>query len=177
MTTNLIPLDTRDRRIMKEIQYIRNYKPKYKSISINYIDGNMYLDIKTEKGNGLHFDIPKDYPFIVPKLQVQTTDGSYSYKERLCNMSSNIYYFIKNPTHHFQMNTHPNIKQESLCLCCKSILCADNWSPVVMIYQILNEIEENNKTKQTIAYKLVLNQYCMIKNFSFDIIKPILDFL
>ena len=45
-------LDTRDKRIIKEVRYIRNNHKDYTTISINYRDTDtMYLDIKTKKGN------------------------------------------------------------------------------------------------------------------------------
>ena len=177
MTTVLHTLDTRDLRIRKEYQYIRTYTTKYDTISFNYIVNNLFIDIKSEKGNILHFNIPKNYPFKVPKLEIQTSNGSYNYKERLCNMPSSIYYFIKNSNHYFRQSTLSNSSKEDACLCCKSIFCEDNWSPAIMIYQILNEIENHNKIKQHIGYKLALNQYCKIKNIANDIIKPIIDFL
>jgi len=178
MNTELVPLQTRDRRILKELQYIRTYKTIYNTISFNYIDDKLYVDIKTKKGNILRFDIHKNYPFMGPKLQIQTANGSYNYKERLCNMPASIYYFIQNPNDYFKKtNKNLNISKDTLCLCCNSIFCEDNWTPVVMLYQIINEIEDHNKIKQNIAYKLVLNQYCKIKNLTYDIIKPIVDFL
>jgi len=175
---DLLSLDDRDRRIIKELQYIRTYIPHYKTISFNYIENKLYIDIKTEKGNILHFDIPKNYPFRGPILEIQTPTHSYSYKEQLSNMPPDIHYFIQYPDHYFKQSIQPTKKQRDLvCLCCKSILCEDNWSPIIMIYRIIIEIEKYNKIKKEIYYKLIVNRFCMKKRLPTDIIKPILDFL
>ena len=66
---------------------------------------------------------------------------------------------------------------DPICLCCKSILCISNWSPISTIYNIILEIEDNNKYKEILGYKLSLNHLFKTKNMPFDIINPIMDFL
>lgn len=174
-------LDTRDKRIIKEVRYIRNNHKDYTTISINYRDTDtMYLDIKTKKGNILHFDISKYHPFKPPKLEIQTKDRSYNYREHLQSIPKSILYYIRYPNDTYIQNkiiTSYHHNNDSKCICCKSVLCGSNWSPVIKIHHIILEIEEHNKTKVSIRYKLSLNNIFKIKNIPLDIIKPILEFL
>jgi len=174
-----LQLDARDKRIIREVSFIRNNHKDYKDISINYIDPDiMYLDIKTKKGNILHFNISKDHPFKPPTLEIQTTHGSYNYRERLNTMSSNIYYYLQYPNQYYiRNNINNNIRRENICLCCTSNLCSANWTPVIRIQYIIREIEEHNKLKKIIGYKLSLNDLFKIKDIPLDIIKPIIEFL
>lgn len=176
---NDFQLDTRDKRILKEVKYIRNNHKDYKHISINYIDPDiMYLDIKTKNGNILHFNISKDHPFKPPTLEIQTANGSYNYRSQLNKMPNSIYYYLQYPNEYYRKNiTINNINREYVCLCCTSSLCDANWTPVIRLQYIIHEIEEHNKLKKIIGYKLSLNYLCNIKNLPLDIIKPIIDFL
>ena len=176
-----LELDNRDKRIMREVRYIRDNFKDYKHISINYIDPDkMYLDIKTKKGNILHFDISKEHPFKPPKLEIQTKDRSYNYKEHLISTPKNISYYIQNSKDTYiidRTNSSKYKNTESNCLCCKSILCESNWSPAIRIHHIILEIEEHNKTKESILYKLALNRLFKTKHIPFDIIQPIIEFI
>jgi hypothetical protein len=174
-------LDTRDRRILREVNYIRNNKD-YKNISINYNDSNnMYLDIKTKKGNVLHFNISKEHPFKPPTLEIQTTNGSYNYRERLNTMPSSVYYYLQYPNEYYiKNNTKHNENtqnREYICLCCTSSLCHANWTPVIRLTYIIQEIEDNNNIKQIIGYKISLNYLFKTNNIPVDLIKPIIEFL
>ena len=40
------------------------------------------------------------------------------------------------------------------CICCSSLLCPDNWTPVYRIHHILNEIKQHNVLKISIMYFL-----------------------
>ena len=173
---NIDVLEIRDRRIIKELTYIRK---NYTNISINYTDDDkMYLDIKTQKGNILHFNISKDHPFKPPILEIQTTHGSYNYREQLNAIPKSIYYYLYYPQDLFVRDKIDSfISKDSICLCCKSLLCGANWSPAITIYNIINEIEQNNKSKQIIGYKLSLNNFFKIKNIPLDILSPIISFL
>jgi hypothetical protein len=174
-------LDVRDKRIIREVRYIRNNHKDYKHISINYIDPNtMYLDIKTKRGNILHFDISKYHPFKPPKLEIQTKDGSYNYIYHLQSIPKSILYYLNHPNDtYIKDRTHTNYynNKDSQCLCCKSILCGSNWSPAIRIHHIILEIEEHNKTKEIIKYKLLMNYLFKIKNIPLDLITIVIGFI
>jgi len=174
-----------NKRIQREILYIKENMPSYsisdeiKNIesidSINTIDSNVYITIITPNGNKLSFTLSKDYPFKPPKqLKINDTDYIYSIK----NMPQKIYYLYYDPQEvYFQEKLKSIYYTKPKCLCCSSLLCSDNWSPVSTIYYILNEINSHNNIKRNIKYKLMLKEIFNYFNLPLDIIGPIYEYL
>jgi len=114
------------------------------------------VEIITPKQNRLLFTITKDYPFKPPVMIMWNEEN---YRLLLRNMPPRIYYLFYHPNDVYvgeQTRIHKHYTPE--CLCCKSLMCADNWSPVYMIHNILLEIEKHNGLKRSIRYKLQLKE-------------------
>jgi hypothetical protein len=86
------------------------------------------------------FELCYSYPFKIP-LNVYVNGISYNEIMR-----------IKDPAF------IPYIKKYlgKECFCCSSLLCADNWTPVIRIASIINEIQFN----MIIMHKIDLNLVC-----------------
>lgn len=67
------------------------------------------------------------------------------------------------------------VQKYSQCLCCKSIVKADNWMPTYQISDILKEIEEMNEIKRTVQYILSLKpiskKYCLPGILEYSVLK------
>jgi len=93
------------------------------------------------------FVIPKKYPFSPPMVySLKTSENEpcdISYIDSLKTKSSRIIHYLD---HYYDG-----------CICCKSILVPDNWSPTYYIQKIVQEIELFNEVKCAIKYNLVLD--------------------
>lgn len=97
------------------------------------------------------------YPFVPPKLYINK-------KQYLSFLSPKNFYLLDN-----------ELKGGCYgkCRCCKSIMCADNWSPTLNIYNIIKEVRTNINLKNThrelllvkIIKKKFLNQDINIEQF------------
>ena len=63
------------------------------------------------------------------------------------------------------------------CLCCQSLLCADNWSPAIMFHHILKEIEEHNLLKRNIMYKFALKNLFDKRNLPLELLRSVYKYL
>ena len=112
----------------KEIPFLVE---KYKNIQIENEDkyiliivlvDNISINIKVEKIL---------YPFRSPKVKINNYD--YIYIISTCNTK----YITKLFGH--------------MCLCCKSILCSNNWAPIYNLEKIIIKIRKNLNLKKKIV--------------------------
>ena len=89
------------------------------------------------------FQFGNEYPFIQPSVLLQRKDTGETiyYKKTL--------YFASKTMSDILFNQF-NIR----CLCCKSVTCGEQWSPIRHFDFILNEIDEFFKIKNRIIEKL-----------------------
>jgi hypothetical protein len=98
----------------------------------------------------IKFIIPCDYPFKIPFLYVKGN--------KYIQMLNNATYLLN--------------KKE--CLCCISILCPNNWSPIHNIKDIINEY--NNIAKQMILSKnLKVFKFKILKKYNLEDIFGIIE--
>ena len=96
---------------------------------------NYAINVLFQFGNG--------YPFVQPTIVLQRKDTGET-----------IYY---NKTLHFESKTMSDILFNQFnirCLCCKSVTCGEQWSPIRHFDYILNEIQRYFKIKNRIIEKL-----------------------
>ncbi len=96
---------------------------------------NYAINVLFQFGNG--------YPFVQPTVVLQRKDTGET-----------IYY---KKTLHFESKTMSDILFNQFnirCLCCKSVTCGEQWSPIRHFDFILNEIDEFFKIKNRIIEKL-----------------------
>jgi ubiquitin-protein ligase len=43
------------------------------------------------------------------------------------------------------------------CMCCSSLNCRDNWSPIIKLYDIINDIKKYRRLKRMIYIKILCN--------------------
>jgi ubiquitin-protein ligase len=177
-----------NKRLPRELEQIEKNKPGYLFIE-NYLDEIEklnYLCFVTPNGNQLSFKIPNDYPFKPP---TGILCNGWNYQLMLKNMPRRIDYLYYNPN---EMYIGENakfdlfspirdnivvIRTKPKCLCCSTLLCPDNWSPVAMIHHILKEIDDHNKLKRQIMYKLVLFDIFEKKRIPHEMIRNVFYFL
>ena len=93
-------------------------------------------------------------------------------------MSFRIQYLYNNPKEMYYDENRKNTNLNNIpCLCCNSLLCPDNWSPVCTLYNILDEITKHNKLKNQIMNKLILK--VIFDNFKLplELIQIVYNFL
>ena len=88
-----------------------------------------------------HFELLSNYPFVCPSV-VSLDGANYSTIKRM-------------PSERFAiaLTTKLNIKW---CLCCESVMCAGNWTPVLTLANIVNEIDSVLKIYQ----KIIIHVLC-----------------
>ena len=163
------------KRISKDIAHIKTHMQQYDVYDIEEnVDKTLTLTIITPNYNRLEFTIPNDYPFKPPQSILL---NGQNYRYRLKNMPSRISELYYHPYKMYLGDiTISNMKRPE-CICCNTILCPDNWSPVVSIYHILSEITKHNKLKSSIKYKLFLKELFDSKQLTFDLFPVIYGFL
>lgn len=148
------------RRIKKEIAIIQEKLPSYE-VYLNEIqegDKNATIEVITPNFNTLVFNIPNDFPFKPP---MNLTLNGENYRQKLKFMPKRIQYLYDNPNDvYFQERSTIKHYKKPECLCCSTLLCADNWSPVCTVYRLLIEINDHNTLKRQISYKLCLKSVC-----------------
>jgi hypothetical protein len=104
-----------------------------------------YIRLWTQiRGCDIVFTISNKYPFKPPLIDITYGGGRYLkyYRDLLCSSYNEE---IKNMT-------------GKKCLCCESITCLDNWSPMMNIKQIIDEIKQNMIIKDRLYERLVAKQ-------------------
>lgn len=164
------------KRVNREILSIQGELPEYKIVEvIENKDASIILTIYSPKGNVLEFKIPNDYPF-KPLLSLLVNGTNYRYK--LKEMPTKIYYLYYHPEKMYVDDTTSINKEcRPTCLCCNTLLCAANWSPVIDIPHILKEIESHNDIKRKIMYKLRLKEIIEFRCLPMELIRNIYLFL
>lgn len=181
---NKITLKLANKRIMKEIEYIEENMPTYQVQILDFmndLDSNIcndkyiFLEIITPNFNILVLKIPSDYPF-KPPLKVTLNGEDYRYKIKNMPNRINYLYYHPNDVYFEEKNKIKHFKSPK-CLCCTSLLCGENWSPVCKISSILEEINQHNQLKNQIKYKLVLKPIFDKFGLPIDILRYLLIFL
>ena len=166
------------KRLQREINYIKEKMSEYTildEMQENESKREIYLHIITPSQNELVFTLPYDFPFKPP--QNLSVNGQ-NYRYLLKNMPTRIYYLYYHPDEIYFKEKSVNINYNNTnCLCCSSLLCADNWSPVNMVYHILNEIKQHNELKRIIMYKLMLKNMFDYFELPLELMRNIYDFL
>jgi len=126
------------RRIERECQKIRD---NYDEIIVEYTDrGDVLVSFK-KTFNKYIFNIPRDYPFRAPKLNINTID-----QHTFFNLKTN------------RFKTVLKYVSGLDCLCCNSYLCGDNWTPSVTMEHVIKQIEDYKTFKYWIFIKLILDK-------------------
>ena len=108
------------KRISKEVEFL---KKKYNVLNYSETLKEIIIDIDYEN---IRFVINEHYPFKPPKMYVNNLE----YYKLLFELQSSKADKLK------ELN--------EICLCCKSILCPNNWKPA---YKIINIVEEYDSFK------------------------------
>ena len=173
------------RRLNKEVALIKEKLPDYEvglmedpifENNSNIITNrNKYIEVITPNCNRLVFTIPNDYPFKPP---LGLTINGENYRSLLKFMPKRIQYLYDNPNDvYYQEGAKIKHFKKPNCLCCSSLLCGENWSPVCTLYSVLNEIKSHNDLKRQIAYKLCLKPIFDKFGLSVDILRHLMEFL
>jgi hypothetical protein len=164
------------KRITNEIINIKKTMPSYQISELNELnDKNIYIQIITPNNNTLIFKLPYDYPFKPP---YSLKCNNYDYRSMLKNMPKRIEYLYYRL---YDMYFEEIVKYENLqkknCLCCSTLLCAYNWTPACKIIHVLNEINDHNKMKRKIMYRLLLKNIFDNFNLPLELIRNVYCFL
>jgi hypothetical protein len=169
-------IDSPFKRIFREIEYIKNSLPEYRMYEFTEEkDKIISISLYTQKNNFLEFKLPKDYPFKPP---LSFTINGENYRYRLKEMPSKIYHLYYHPEKMY-MDDRSSMNKDCRpnCLCCNSLLCPANWSPITRIPHILKEIELHNDIKRNIMYKLKLKELFDFRSLPLDLIRNVYVFL
>ena len=149
LTDSSIPSIVFKKRVYNEILLL---KDKHNITGVIYKDIKLY-NLKNRRGSDIIFiiSIPLvkykvnvilklkwEFPFAMPRivLQDRITKNTVNYKKQL---------YLRRPMVDI-LHDHFNIK----CLCCESITCNSNWSPITHFDVILNEVLQNLSYKKRI---------------------------
>ena len=164
------------KRMKREISMIEETFPEYRiSDFIQNTDKTMTLILYTPKYNQLVFTIPTEYPFKPP---LSLTINGENYRYRLKNIPKRLNYLYHHPHKLYIDDTSTvNISTIPTCLCCTSLLCAANWSPVICLTYILKEIDTHNDLKRHMIYKLRLKEIFNSKDLPLELFRNIYSYL
>ena len=163
------------KRIFNEIKYIEKNLPQYIITELNILNNITYIQIITPKHNKLIFELSCDYPFKPPSY-VKCNNKDYHYSLKKMPKTIEYLYYNKDDMY-YQENKKITLLNKTHCICCDSLLCADNWSPSSTIYDILNEISTHNKLKNKIMNKLILKNIFDVFNLPLELIRNVYHFL
>lgn len=174
-------------RIMNELRELRNESniEKYERVNLIFDDPtNLVLIVSTKNNNTIEFIFNEHYPFKPPIVMVNYINQEKKeiyYKTLYCKLTNitdtMIHYFIENRDESIFIPSHSTKAKKIACLCCSTVTCPANWSPVIMIKHILNEIEYNNQLKRDIKYKIAINTIIKQRNMTLELIPYIYEFL
>ena len=173
------------KRIRKEIALIKEKLTDYEAeIELPYnddenknrnINRSVNLQVMTPNYNILVFTIPNDYPFKPP---ISLSVNGHNYRFLLKNMPRRIHYLYEHPNDvYYKEGAKIAHYKKPNCLCCSTLICPDNWSPVCTLYSVLNEIKGHNQLKSQIGYKLVLKDIIDKFGLPVEIIRYLFGFL
>ena len=167
------------KRIRNEVNLIKEKLPSYEA-DIEWMHNdedkkNVRIQVITPRNNILVFTIPNDYPFKPP---LSLTINGENYRSLLKFMPRRIQYLYDNPNDvYFQEGAKIVHFKKPNCLCCSSLLCGENWSPVCTMYGVLIEINGHNDLKRQISYKLSLKPIIDKFKLPIDLLRHLMEFL
>lgn len=136
-------------RELKELYELNLIDPYGVSVSVGTDNQNPYdktlyiINFYNLKDNKLYeFKFNSNYPFRPPKLFINFKPYSY-------------YYYLNISSHDFKQNLLKYYKIR--CMCCETVLCADNWSPAYKMSTILNEVERFKLICKNLSYRVIIN--------------------
>ena len=146
------------KRINRESERIIS---KYKNYTLDELPDTGSLQMIIEKKNlKIRIVFPEAFPFRQPTVFL----NNKNYRDLL---NINIDYVSR------------HLKKIGIkCLCCKSILCTENWIPCHQIMDILNEIDNNHKLVKKIILTHYIEIICQKNNIQCqELINHIVNFL
>jgi hypothetical protein len=165
------------RRVRREVQNIMDNMSFYQANILPQInnDKNVYIEVVTPKLNSIIFTIPPEYPFKPP---TRVTMNGHDYRYLIKNMPIRVNYLYYNPNDiYYQEHSKTTHYKRPTCLCCSSLLCADNWSPCCTIGAILEQIGQHNILKRQILYRLLLKPIFDKYNLPVELIRNVFQYL
>ena len=128
----------RRKRIASELISLKNNYEYVNLIRNNELDSIVLMDNNINpQFNILSFILPNEYPFKPPKIIIN--DQNYI---SLLKLNS--------PEKLQVLHSLTGLK----CLCCNTMVCNDNWSPIVTCCNIISEINANFKLIEKILLKI-----------------------
>jgi hypothetical protein len=121
------------------IQEIGSIYAQCKNVSIKKCENNQLLEVNIND-NIFVFELCYSYPFKMP-VNIHVNGVNYNDIKRISDTSM-IPYIKK------YLGTD--------CFCCHSLLCANNWSPIIRVASIINEIQSN----MIILHKIKIHILC-----------------
>jgi len=121
------------------IQEIGSIYAQCKNVSIEKYDNNQLLKVNIND-NTFVFELCYSYPFKMP-ANIHINGVNYNDIKRISDPSM-IPYIKK------YLGTD--------CFCCHSLLCANNWTPIIRVASIINEIQSN----MIILHKIKIHLLC-----------------
>ena len=116
--------------------YAMKYNKEQKYIELQVVYENFLIQIKF-----IGF-----FPFQKPEVLI----NNKFYRDML----------IFNDSYYTKYLNNLNIK----CLCCQSILCTNNWTPMMGVINILNEIKDNSELIKKMIIERYLIKICHMYN-------------
>jgi len=177
-----------ERRLAREMDVLKEKMPTYelfilddcedKDCHCNEKDKNIHIQIVTPNCNCLKMTLSQDYPFKPPRFfKINGRDYRYDLKR----MPTRVQYLYNRPD---DMYYEESVKMKNMaicsnwhCLCCQSLLCGDNWSPAIMLHNILKEIEDHNLLKRKIMYKFALKNLFDKRNLPLELLRSVHKYL
>ncbi len=124
------------RRINSELHEILNI---YSKVICEKENDNIIFNFKVDDFN-IFFKMKNDYPFKPPITKI----NNYDYITLIGNTNSHYLNEIKGT--------------KGICLCCISLLCSNNWCPVIKLLDIINEIKYNLNIKKNIVKRILIDK-------------------
>ena len=163
------------KRLLNEIKYIKENMSEYHVEILNDTEKTIQVEVITPKLSYLLFVLGNDYPF---KSPISLTCNGINYRYKLKNMPRKIEYLYYHPSNiYFQENFKKIHFSKPNCLCCSTLLCGENWSPIFTIPDILIEIQKHNQLKLHIGYKLTLKSIFDKNRLPIDLLHFLYEFL
>jgi hypothetical protein len=128
------------KRFNNEIEQLYKYYKTNKTpnfeINVKYKEKVIELYLH----DNIKFVLGQLYPFHAPEVFIN-------------EMPYSSYFKSPSPRMTLYLKQH-NIK----CLCCSTILCDNNWSPIFTIIKVLDEMENTKKLIKIIKYEILLDE-------------------
>ena len=111
--------------------------------SLTYVHNNNGFDITIIiKNNVYKLFVSQDYPF---KMPINVYYNGVEFNKYIYGDYLEIKKYLKKYYH-------------IDCLCCRSLLCGSNWTPMINIAKIINEINDVVRIRKEITYRILCDQ-------------------